>query len=522
MIKPAKKPDWFSVDHETARIVAATPTVIVGGTVSAPTFEIHRSMLPLIDTDEAVRALATHPPFLAEARWHLRDANTGPLGFKLKRTQHQAVDFIRTRRGTLLGDEPRVGKTLAAAYSHEPSLGKLVVVAPLMVREVWLSWLRRIWPGEDIGVMVGRDFKPEEAQKPIVFGHYDVLYGWQSGDAIGTLILDEAHWLMNPRSRRTQAAVMLASRAQRVVAATGTPIWNLPTGLWSVLGLVAPGGFGSYHEFCRRYAAPEVTAYGTKYTGLSNGEELSQRLTEVMIRRRWKDVQHDLPPITRNTIVVDLTMQQRRKLDIVAESMRTSGATNTAASLARYRDALSIAKLPATVAQVEACLQSGEPAVVWTWHRDTAEQLVELLTAGGHDALLMTGDTPQNRRERIFEHWKSLPNAALVVTMAVAQVGIDLSHSHRPFFAEIDYTPAMIAQAEMRTFSPARAMNVTYVVADHYVDRKIVQALTRKLDAAEPVDLGTGEGAIASIDAAFRGPADTADMERFMRDLLAG
>jgi SNF2 family DNA or RNA helicase len=265
-----------------------------------------------------------------------------------------------------------------------------------------------------------------------------------------------------------------------------------------------------------------VTAYGTKYTGLSNGEELSQRLTEVMIRRRWKDVQHDLPPITRNTIVVDLTMQQRRKLDIVAESMRTSGATNTAASLARYRDALSIAKLPATVAQVEACLQSGEPAVVWTWHRDTAEQLVELLTAGGHDALLMTGDTPQNRRERIFEHWKSLPNAALVVTMAVAQVGIDLSHSHRPFFAEIDYTPAMIAQAEMRTFSPARAMNVTYVVADHYVDRKIVQALTRKLDAAEPVDLGTGEGAIASIDAAFRGPADTADMERFMRDLLAG
>jgi hypothetical protein len=103
----------------------------------------------------------------------------------------------------------------------------------------------------------------------------------------------------------------------------------------------------------------------------------------------------------------------------------------------------------------------------------------------------------------------------------VAQVGIDLSHSHMPIFVEIDYTPAMVSQAEMRTFKPGQAMNVTYIVADHFADRKIAQALFRKLEASSPVDLGTGEGAIAAIDQAFRGEVDEPDMARFMDDLLS-
>ena len=518
MITPAYKPDWFSVVRELCDPVFGVPGIEIDRNAPDKRFLLHRSHMPLIEDWRAHRVIE---PQVTPGAWEARDALTAPLGFKLKTVQHQAVDFIRGRRGTLLGDEMRVGKTLAAAYSHEPHLGKLVVVAPLMVREVWLGWLRKIWPDTEIGVMSGRTFDPGEAGKPIVFGHYDVLYGWQSGDRIGTLVLDEAHALTNRNSRRSRAAVLLASCAERVVAATGTPIWNLPTGLWNVLALVSQGAFGGYHDFCRRYAAPEETAYGVRYTGISNGEELSKRLTQVMIRRRWKDVQKDLPPITRNTLIVDLSMSDRRKLDLRAQSLRKSDKTNTAAELARYREALSQIKLGLAVVEGESCMQQGEPTVVWVWHRDTADQLVELFTARGFESLVLSGDVPVKRRERIIEQWRQLPNAALVVTMSVAQVGIDLSHSHRPIFAEIDWTPAMISQAEMRTYDPKRAMNVTYIVADHYADRKIAEALSRKLSASEPVDLGTGESAIGSIDRAFRPAEKEADMDRFMAALLA-
>lgn len=521
MIKPAAKPDWFNVSQDIIRPIAAAPGIIYVPDIKIdgqPVFQVHRNMLALVEHDDALRALSND--FVA-SDWNARDAKTEPLGFKLKTVQHQAVDFITRRRGTLLGDEQRVGKTLSAAYSHDPALGKLVVISPLIAREVWLSWLRRIWPDTPIGVMTGRTFDPEEARKPIVYGHYDILYGWQSGAPIGTLILDEVHTLCNPKSRRTRAAVLLQSRAQRVIAATGTPIWNKPAGLWSVLGLVAPGAWGSYHEFCRRYGAPEETGYGAKYTGLSNGAELSARLTEVMIRRRWRDVQHDLPPITRNVAIVDLSLAERRKLDIEAESLRVSDKTHTAAQLSRYRKALSRIKIPATVEQVKAATEAGEPVVVWTWHRDTCDLIVERLAHAGVDAMAVSGDTPQNRREKIFDHWRSLPNAALVLTMPVAQVGINLAHSYRPIFAEIDYIPAIISQAEMRTFDPTRAMNVTYVVADHFVDRKIASALSSKLGASEPVNLGTGEGAIGAIDAALRGEELVPDLDRFMADIFA-
>lgn len=516
MIKLADKKDWFLVDRELILPIAEVPGIEYDG--KQRLFRVHRSHLVLLDDVRAHRELVWTSSF---AIWEKRDLATKPLGFTLRTTQHQAIDFITERRGTLLGDEMRVGKTVSAAYSHDPKLGKLVVIAPLNTRMVWLGWMAKIWPETPIGVMVGRTFDSEAASKPLVFGHYDVLYGWQSGDPIGTLILDEAHWLVNHRSRRAMAATVLASRAKRVIAATGTPIWNMPPGLWSVLGLVAPGAWGSYYDFCNRYGAPIPTAYGTRYTGISNGDELSKRLTEVMIRRRWVDVQKDLPPITRNIVVVDLDDARRRKLDIEAESLRQTTKTNTAASLARYRDALSLIKLPAAITEARACMQAGEPVVVWAWHRQLAEKLAAKL-GEGFQSMLITGDVAPHLRERILQEWNEAPNAALVISMAVGQVGIDLSHARRAIFAEIDYTPAMIAQAEMRTFSPERAMNVSYVVADHLVDRKIILALTRKLEAATPLDLGMGEGAISAIDRAFRGPEETADLQRFMDDLLAG
>lgn len=521
MIKPAAKPDWFVATQDVIRPIAAAPGIVYVPDVKIDgqaVFQIHRNLLPLIEGDEAARLREYFGSELAT--WAARDAATEPLGFKLRTTQHQAVDFIRARRGTLLGDEQRVGKTLAAAYSHEPELGKLVVITPLIAREVWRSWLARIWPDTPIGIMTGKTFDPDEASKPIVIGHYDIIQHWQSGEPIGTLILDEAHWLANHKTRRAKAAVLLQSRAVRVIAATGTPIWNMPTGLWSVLGIVAPGAWGGYHEFCRRYAAPVETAYGARYTGLSNGAELSARLSEVMIRRRWVDVQQDLPPITRNVAIVELSLADRRKLDVMAQSLRKSDKTHTAAQLALYRAALSKLKIPAAIAEARSAIDSGQPVVIWTWHRDTAEQIMERLNADGYDAFGVTGDTPQKRREPIFEHWRSLLAAALIVTMPVAQVGISLAHSRRAIFAEIEYIPAIISQAEMRTFDPTRAMNATYVVADHYVDRKIASALAAKLGAAEPVHLGTGEGAIGAIDRALRGPDLEPDMDRFLADIL--
>jgi hypothetical protein len=409
--------------------------------------------------------------------------------------------------------------TLACIMSHDPKTGPLVVICPAMVRPVWISWLARVFPDEPIGVLTGHTFDHKVLQNKIVVGHYEILPWWQSAMRIGTLIFDEAHMLTNRSSKRSKAAIFLSMRAERVIAATGTPIWNMPPDLWNVLGLIAPAAFGGFHEFAHRYGLPVPSAHGTKYTGISNEEELTARLSEVMIRRRWVDVADDLPPITRSVSLVELDDAKRRKLDLISAMLREAkGASSTIGMLATYREKLSTIKRPAVIKEAETILDRNEPVVIWTWHRALAEQITADL---GSRAFLLTGDVPGDKRDEAIAAWKAHPAAALVCTMAVAQVGLDFSHAHLAIFAEIDYTPAILAQAEMRTYSPLRPMNITYIVADHLVDQRIVLALTRKLSAADPLGVGAANDAISALQFAIHGRPEEADLGKMLDDWLS-
>jgi hypothetical protein len=506
----AGRPDWFVGDAEIEPIKHLPGIKLL----SPGRWRLHRSHLPIVEAGVAARAATASVD--DPARWAERDLHTKRLGFTLRAAQHTAIDFITQRRGTLLGDSPRIGKTLSCIMSHDPASGPLVVICPAMVRSVWVSWLRVVFPDEPIGLLSGRAFDPAVLQHKLIVGHYEILPWWQSARPIGTLVLDEAHALTNRSARRTKAAVFLASRAQRVIAATGTPIWNLPPNLWSILGLVAPDAWGGFHEFAGRYGAPEYTEYGVKYTGISHEDELQLRLSDVMIRRRWEDLPGDLPPTTRNVLTVDLDESMRRKLDLMVIEM-AEDRSNTIGYLSKYRKALSNLKAKTVLAEASRLIATGEPVVVWTWHVELAEQLATVL---GERAQLITGDVSAKQRDERLAAWRAAPANALICTMSVAQVGLDFSHARLAIFGEIDYTPAVLAQAEMRTFAPARPMNITYAIANHQLDRRVVLALTKKLGASTPVALSSADDAISTLHEALYGTPDVPDLDRLLTGLL--
>lgn len=409
--------------------------------------------------------------------------------------------------------------TLTALASHDPARGQLVIVAPLQTRAVWIGWAKRLFPELEIGICAGKKFDPAVFDKPIVFAHYDIISKWQSLRPIGTLVFDEAHFLTNRKTDRTNAAVLLQSRAEKVLALTGTPIWNMPPNLWAVAGLVAPAAFGSYHDFGNRYGRPEQTGYGTIYTGSSNEAELNARMTEIMIRRLWKDCAQDLPPISRGVLVSEVSDAERKKLDILAGALKAErGKSNTQSNLAAYIRQVSALKVKFAVPEIVKVLNRGEPIVVWTWHKDAADQLKDQL---GDRAEVIHGDIAVPERELRMTAWKtSTTPKALIATMSVAQVGIDLSHAHIAMFVEIYYIPAIIGQAEMRTFDASRAMDVTFVVANHLIDQRMVRALVSKLGAQDSLGVGAACDAIDSLRDAMFGAQETGDLDRLLQDLL--
>jgi hypothetical protein len=183
--------------------------------------------------------------------------------------------------------------------------------------------------------------------------------------------------------------------------------------------------------------------------------------------------------------------------------------------MARYRSVLADVKVDAAVAHASEVAKV-EPIVVWTWHRRVAEMVAGRLEG----AQLLTGDVAPAEREARLRAWRAQPRGVLVATISVGQVGIDLSHARRELFVEVDYTPAVVAQAEMRTYSPARPMYVSFLVADHVADRRVVNALVKKLAASAPLGVDAAAESIDILREILSPAVETADLERLARDLI--
>ena len=97
-----------------------------------------------------------------------------------------------------------------------------------------------------------------------------------------------------------------------------------------------------------------------------------------MIRREWRDVLEEQPPISRNILVAEVDEPTRRKLDIFAGQLKTER-TNTAANLALYRSKLSTIKLKVVLEEASRIRERDEPLVIWTWHKEFAKQIADRL-----------------------------------------------------------------------------------------------------------------------------------------------
>ncbi len=417
--------------------------------------------------------------------------------------------------------------TVIPVMAHKEAQGNFIVFCPKMVREVWLGWIQRRWPGaevgKDIAILAGQTFDKSVANKPFIICHYDIMKHWQSvaSKEIGTLVFDEAH-VLSKLNQRTIAASFIASRAKNIIGLTGTPLWNKPNGLWMLLNMLGQEGWGSQFDFGMRFCGPEPTAYGTKFNGASNTTELMARLSEVMICRTLKETMANMPEITRDVLIADITPEERLQIDVAAEDLKQADSKYTAiGALARYRQILGKFKVAVTVDAVVNVLERNEPAVVWIWHKDVAKDIQAGIRKKGYKAFIIDGDVSDKKREKILAEWRAHPNALLIMAILVGQAGIDLSHARIAFFAEIDFTPAVVAQAGMRIFSSLRPMHVSYVVVDHAVDRQIIGALQTKLDASDAMNVPAAESAVEVLLQAFSGSKlGEGDLNRLMLSML--
>ena len=493
ILQPYSVPDWYvwmDPDIDWCRTFAELPGLKFDNGRGKLFVRYHVSHVPCMP--EAVQC---EHNVVEQAR---QQQTTLPYeGSGLLRSYQQVdLQFLKARKGVLLCYEMRIGKTPTACHLHNPNDGVLVVCGPLSARESWRDWIDRTL-GYPPCCLYGRtNIEPQ----PGFFGyfcHYDVLdahTAFLATQRIGTLVLDEVHVLQSRGTQRLNAVNSLASHARKILALTGTPLWNKPKSLWTLLHLVAPGAWGTEFVFRKRYCDAKPGAHGWIYDGQSNADELRARLATVMVRRTWVDVAPELPPTTRVIEPVELSGAGYTTLEAAAMKMILArGSSNEAALRATLRRKLAEVKIKPACAIAEQAAHDGHKVVLWVWHNEIGQKLTTALSSAWPVFRLQAAD-PGIKRETIVDAFRQVDGPAfLVASMGVGGVGLDLSCSDYAIFVELDWTPAVLLQAEKRTFHMTRPDVVVYLHTDDPVETKLIEALDVKNAFAAALALGEAE-----------------------------
>lgn len=427
---------------------------------------------------------------------------SGPLFEGLRPYQKKAATFLiqMGREGCILGDVMGLGKT-RSALTAAGKVSRLLVVCPSYVRDVWVreiaKWTSRGAPFLPEGVTKKKAGIPEGCTTIVI--HYDILHAWapelslwldgaRPGDS--GVCFDEAHMLQNESSKRAIAAREVALSSDYKWALTGTPMTNRPRDLWNVVDVVSPGRLGGFFSFGLRYCdahqenvTPEKVVWVFK--GQSNLEELRTRVGEFMLRRTVQDVGLELPPKTRQVLYLDAG---RAATKAIPEG-------RSGPAMRRSLDVVADAKMPAVWDLLKGHLEGGLKVVCFTWRREVAESLADKAREAGFSSECVHGGISHQRRGLAIERAKNAEGGVLVATIDSASVGVDFTFASVCLFAEIDYKPHALLQAEARVhrFGASQPVLIQYALGKGTIDEAIAGVVIEKLDTFAAAIGGTGE-----------------------------
>jgi hypothetical protein len=137
----------------------------------------------------------------------------------------------------------------------------------------------------------------------------------------------------------------------------------------------------------------------------------------------------------------------------------------------------------------------------------------------GDRAVTLTGDSSMDQRQSAVDRFQTDESVRYFVgSIKAAGVGITLTAASYVLFAELDWTPGAMTQAEDRCHRIGQRDNVLvhHMVLDGSMDARMAQTLIRKQEIADKaLDRDTGvEVAEARTEVIYLDPAETANEQK--------
>ncbi len=228
-----------------------------------------------------------------------------------------------------LCDEMGLGKThqamaLLSAAMHEKKRSmryKFLVVAPTSVIYHWQDLLAKFLPKSKVHLYHGpfRNPKALNLKNDIILTTYGILRSDKDlflAHDFEIAIFDETHVAKNHKSQIHIALKQI--KAEMKLALTGTPLENNLMELKSLFDIILPGFLPSGDDFKEEFIAPIE-----KNKDMDRQKALSKLIKPFILRRKKQDVLLDLPEKIEEIAYVDLSDEQSRMYQEIAQQSKS-------------------------------------------------------------------------------------------------------------------------------------------------------------------------------------------------------
>ncbi len=448
-------------------------------------------------------------------------------------------------RTFLLADEPGLGKTAQALLAAEVANAyPLLVVVPSVVK---INWVREagLWTPNRSATVVHGNGDSVDGFADIVVVNYEVLdrhAGWLGDFGFRGMVVDEAHYIKNKASQRSQHVLTLSQRIRSrtarplLMALTGTPLINDIDdfrAIWQFLGWIDE-------------SEPRAELLSAlEDIGLTPADRAFYAAARTcvidlgIVRRRKVDVAADIPARRIADLPVELE-------DKVTRSVRAAEHALARRLVTRYETALAarhsepvegidhalVRKVAVTeqkdtsetaagenvfslmrrIGQAKAGLAADYAAqlargagkvVFFAKHVDVMDVAQDVFAKQGIRFSAIRGDQTPTVRQRNIDAFVNDPDVAVAVcSLTSAGVGVNLQVASNLVLAELSWTNAEQTQAIDRCHRIGQTEPVTAwrIIAARTIESRIAGLIDSKAGLAARALDGSDDEVSSSAD----------------------
>ncbi|WNI27977.1 DEAD/DEAH box helicase [Streptomyces sp. ITFR-6] len=393
------------------------------------------------------------------------------LRVSLRGYQSFGARFALAQKRVILGDEMGLGKTVQAiaALAHLAAGGEthFLVVCPA---SVLINWTREVRARSTLRVLPvhGPDrqgaFAEWRESGGVALTTYDALHtlpdAADCGVRPGMLVVDEAHYVKNPATRRSRAVSGWARRTERVLFLTGTPMENRVAEFRSLVSQLQP----------------ELAPLISISHGAAGSQAFRRAVAPAYLRRNQRDVLTELPALVQ----VD-EWEEFSEDDLLAYREAVAAGQFMRMRRAAYAGPATSAKLNRLRELVAEAAGNGLKVVVFSYFREVLETVRQAL---GEEVFgPVSGRVPAARRQEMIDAFTAADGHAVLLSQIQAGgIGLNMQAASVVILCEPQIKPTMEHQAVARAhrMGQIRTVQVHRLLVADSVDERMLDILARK------------------------------------------